>query len=581
MDILKLNAICLLVIASVASVPVIALGDAPEDRLNVLLICVDDLRPELGCYGMPYVHSPNIDRLAASGVAFDRCHVQVAVCNPSRASTWTGIRPDRLGTWTLTIHFRESMPDAVTLPQYLRRFGYTCEGYGKIFHNPWQDPRSWDKPHQWGNAGFGNYTPEQRAFTKQVMETLPESDWRYNNLRGPITNAPDIADDQHADGAMTLLAIDRLKDLAKKDQPFFLAVGYVLPHLPWTPPKKYWDKYDRNTLPLAENPNPPEGAPEYSIGNNGELSHYADMIDMPTPYSGSLPESESRRLRHAYFAAISYVDAQIGRLLDSIEQNDLAGNTAIVLWSDHGYKLGEHNGWGKMTNFTIDTHIPMIIRSPRAKANGQRCNQLIESLDLYPTICDVAGVPVPDFIDGKNAAHLLDDPSAVHKDAVFSQYIRGQLMGNSILTDKWRYVEWRSMADGSIEAQELYDQNADAAENKNVVDQYPNVITRLQERLKSVLAPHPIKLVPHVHSRRGGAPINITWVNEHPGVVRVTWIRPNGRRHVTFDMPPGSKRANSTFIGHVFSVESLDGKYDEIVTINKGDNQLHIGLAEQ
>ncbi|QDU73474.1 Choline-sulfatase [Bremerella volcania] len=554
--------------------PAFACAAESAERPNVLLICIDDLRPELKCYGADHILSPNIDRLAESGVAFDRCYVQVAVCNPSRASTFTGIRPDRLGCWTLHFHFRETMPDAVTLPQYFRQHGYTCEGMGKIFHNPWQDPRSWSREHRWPSAELTHYNPEQKAFRAKVAQTIEEDDWRYNNLRGVIANAPDIADVEHLDGELTEMAVDRLKELSQSEQPFLLAVGYIQPHLPWCPPKRWWDKYDRESLPLAPNPYPPKNSPEVSVGTNYEMTHYADAINVPKPHEGSVDEADARRYRHAYFASVSFIDAQVGKLLDALDQEQLTDNTIVVLWSDHGWKLGEHNAWGKMTNLEIDTRIPLIIRDPQAKSNGQRTNRIVESLDLFPTLCDLAGLPVPDFVDGKSAAHLLDDPTATHTGVAYSQYLWQPLMGNGIRTDRWHYVQWRDTNDATIKHQELYDHENDPQENVNVFGKHPEVEADLQARFQKVLVPHKIVLRPRIHSTQGGKRTNVVFENSHGGNVRITWIDPAGRRRNRFDISPGEKRPINTFVGHVFSVESLDGRYHELITIDQGSETI-------
>ncbi|PQO35608.1 DUF229 domain-containing protein [Blastopirellula marina] len=569
-----------LLIALVVGIAVGAETPALADRAghpNVLLICVDDLRPELGCYGAAHVRSPNIDRLANSGVTFDRCYVQVAVCNPSRASTFTGIRPDRLGVWTLPVHFREASPNAVTLPQHLSRHGYVCEGFGKIFHNPWQDPRSWTSPHRWGQGSFTHYTDEQKDFTRQVKESLPTGDWRKENLRGLISNAPEIEDDEHPDGDMTRIVAERLAELSEQDEPFFLAVGYVLPHLPWCPPKRWWDQYDRSQLPLAENPNPPTGAPPVALGDNYELSHYADMTNMPTPLDPGLSEAEARRFRHAYYAAVSFVDAQIGRLLQTLRDNQLADDTIVVLWSDHGWKLGEHNAWGKMTNFEIDTRIPLLIYDPRAAGNGERCSQIIESLDLYPTLCELTGTPIPSDVDGKSAAHLLSDPTAAHAGVAFSQYVRDRMMGRAIRTDRWRYVEWRTLADAELKHRELYDQENDPGENHNVVEQHPEIAAKLKKSLDEVLVPRPISLVPAIHSAAGGKKMQVRWANEYEGPVRITWISPRGERRVQIDLKQGESRQIGSFVGHRFAVESEDGKYHEVVEVTPDQDRIPIG----
>ncbi len=544
---------------------------AASPRPNVLLICVDDLRPELKSYGAEHMLTPQIDRLAAGGMSFDRCYVQVAVCNPSRASTWTGLRPDRLGVWTLPVHFREAMPEAITLPQHLKKHGYTCEGYGKIFHNPWPDPRSWDRPHAWGSGSFTHYTPEQKALAAKARLAFPEGSWHRKNLRGVITHDPDIADSEHMDGALAVMANGRLKSLKESGDPFFLAIGFVLPHLAWAPPKSWWAKYDRDTIPLAANPRPPEEAPEVALGTNHEPAYYADMTHMPKPLEGTLPEADARRLRHAYFASVSFIDAQIGTLLDTLEREGLSDNTVVILWSDHGYKLGEYNGWGKMTNYEIDTRIPLIIRDPRAKAKGQRCRQLVESLDLFPTLCDLTGTPVPASIDGKSAAKLLDHPEASHGDAAFSQFVRGPLIGNAIRTDRWRYVEWREMKDGTVKFRELYDHGNDPGENKNVAGANAEVIAGLEPRLSKVLPRRPLSLIPRIHSEKSGETQEVRWQNRHTGPVAVTWIDPLGQRaKVPLMLAAGKARTMPARIGNVYAVESIDGTYHEIVRVDAG-----------
>ncbi len=548
-----------------------------EKRPNVLVICIDDLRPEMKCYGADHMLTPHMDRLAGKGVAFDRCYVQVAVCNPSRASTWTGLRPNRLGVWTLSVHFRESMPNALTLPQHLRDSGYAAEGYGKVFHNPWPDPRSWDKPHQWGGKSYTNYSPEQKTFHENKRKTFPEGSRIREILRGVITNDPDIPDEQHSDGALTLKAINRLKALGSKDKPFLLMVGYTLPHLPWAPPKNWWDKYDRATIPMPTNPAPPEGAPEVALGTNYELSHYADMTHMPTPASGTLPEEETRRLRHAYFASVSFIDAQVGKLLDAIESQNLDEDTIVVLWSDHGYKLGEHNGWSKMTNYEIDTRIPFIIYDPRAKANGKRCNRLVESLDLFPTICELTSSPVPESLQGKSAAHLLDNPEANHIDAAFSQYIWKPLIGNAIRTDRWRYVEWREMKDGTVRHRELYDHESDPGENQNVVSDHPKIVAQLEKKLQTVLPSKKITLLPRIHSAKGGEEIKFNWKNSYDGALKLSWINTRGERAETINLKKGDTHDGSTTVGQVIVIESIDGKYHEIVSIDADTRKLNLG----
>ncbi len=551
---------------------------AEESEPNVLLICVDDLRTELGCYGSKIVISPNIDRFSASGVTFDNCYVQVAVCNPSRASMMTGLRPDTLGCWTLDYHFRETKPEAVTLPQYLRRHGYHAEGYGKIFHNPWPDPRSWSRRHRFGPGNWNHYSGEQEDFVARVKDSLPDDDWRKGNLRGPITNAPDIEDGEHPDAAMADIVVERLAALKGGDEPFFLAAGFILPHLPWCPPKKYWDLYDRDSLPLADHRELPRDIPDVALGTNYEFTHYADAIDTPAPLTGEVSDETARRFRHAYLASVSFVDAQIGRILEALDANELGEKTVVVLWSDHGYKLGEHRGWGKMTNSEFDTRIPFIVRDPRAEANGQRCERLVETLDLFPTLCELAGVAAPGFTEGKSFAPLLDDPDAEHIDAAYSQYIYKPLIGASVRTEDWRYTEWRKMETGAVEHTELYDHRADDhAEDTNLAGTHPEIEAVLAERLRRVLPAGPVELLPEIHSAKGDEKISVEFVNRHSGEVRLTWISPQGKRAQEYNLAKGRTRTINTFVGHVFVAESLDGRYHEIHTVDGDESEIELG----
>ncbi|HJN90515.1 MAG TPA: sulfatase [Verrucomicrobiota bacterium] len=374
---------------------------------NILFIAVDDLRPSIGCYGDTLAITPNIDRLAERGVRFGQAHCQVAVCNPSRASLMTGLRPDMLGVWTLPIHFREAKPKAVTLPQWLRRHGYTAVGHGKIYHNPTPDPQSWSEPIRPVQAERG-YAEGWQARIREVQANLPDDDWRKNNLRGPSTAAPVIDDHKLVDGARTNLAIEDLRRLGQAKKPFFLALGFIRPHLAWISPRKYWNLYDPKMLPVITDDEVTPNTPPYSLSNSYELTHYMDLIDFPKPWDERrVSDTLARRLMHAYYASISYVDAQIGRLLMALDEEGLAENTIIVLWSDHGWKLGEHNGWGKMSNYEIDTRVPFIIVAPGLETAGQTTDTPVELLDVFPTLCDLAGIDTPDFVQGESLLPLL------------------------------------------------------------------------------------------------------------------------------------------------------------------------------
>jgi arylsulfatase A-like enzyme len=472
------------------------------DRPNVLFIAVDDMRCELGCYGTKHVHSPNLDRLAASGVLFTHAYCQQAVCNPSRVSLLTGLRPDATKVWDLATEMRTMLPEVVTLPQYFRGHGYRAVAYGKIFHNPFPDAPSWDEPTH--NAeGVVNYSPAnvaRLAEFKRQMAAAGKPRATVERMRGPATEIQDQPDERNFDGKQTSDALAKLRTLVAGEAPFFLAVGYIRPHLPFITPAKYWRLYDRETLPLANNAYLPQGAPLVSFGDRSlggfyELRGYLDYADAPSPLEASLTEEQQRELRHGYYASVSFVDAQIGRLLDGLTELNLERNTIVVLWSDHGWKLGEHNGWCKQTNYEIDARAPLMIRAPGAKANGRPCHALVEFVDVYPTLCDLAGLPVPKTLAGRSLTPLLADAESSVKDAAFSQFPRRHegrdYMGYAMRTRRYRYVEWLDATTGVLVAQELYDHTVDPDENENRAEQ-STVVTELHDRMWRELPAPPV-----------------------------------------------------------------------------------------
>lgn len=547
---------------------------------NVLFIAVDDLRPNLGCYGDQLAITPNIDRLAGRGVRFNRAYCQVAVCNPSRASLMTGLRPDTLGVWTLPIHFREARPDAVTLPQWLRRSGYTAVSHGKIFHNPTPDPQSWSEPIRDLPKLPYFYPDGTRDVIKDAMEKLPGNDWRKNNLRGPATASPELPDNKLLDGARTDMCLEDLRRLGKAETPFFLAMGYIRPHLSFVAPKKYWDLYDPEALPVLLNEQIPEGAPPWAMHNNTEVSHYVDMIDMPRPWDDrEVDEAAARRLIHGYYACVSYVDAQIGRLLDALDEEGLNGNTIVVLWSDHGWKLGDYRGWGKMTNYEIDARVPLIISAPAWKNTaGQSTESLVELLDIYPTLCELTGLERPDFVEGKSLVPVLRDVAATVREAAVSQYYRrhedSEYMGYAMRTDGYRYIEWRDFATGEIQDRELYDHQGEPEshlghrEAKDISDSAePELLRKLSDLLQSTHPAKELTMIPAVHTSPSGPDrlaVRLTFRNEYTSDVTVYAIRPTGRRSRGQKLSNGASVSYKARIGGVFVVESKDGTLHEI-----------------
>lgn len=479
---------------------------------NILFIPVDDLRPELGCYGNNVIKTPNIDKLASQGVVFKRAYCQQAVCNPSRASLLTGLRPDTIEVWDLSTPLRDNMPEVVTLPQFFKQNGYTTIGLGKTYHNIFPDPRSWtEKPKIEGfpfdpDAVYAD--PENLAAQqakKQAMIAKGKSridQYGFWYLKADATEMPDVDDDVYYDGAQTTLAIKKLQSLAKQQKPFFLSVGYYRPHLPFNAPKKYWDLYDRNQLPLAVNQFVPVGSPLYAIHGDQELRNYDDCHDLPLPAEKPWEQARQRELVHGYYASVSYVDAQIGRLINELERLGLKDNTIIVLWGDHGWKLGEHNSWCKMSNYEIDTRVPMIFSGTGVKAKGQSSDALTEFVDIYPTLCEMTGFKIPDNLEGTSLVPLLEKPETQWKTAAFSQYLLGRFgppemrkherMGYTMRTDRFRYVEWYSWdkenkKPAALLNRELFDHSTDPMENKNLADdtRYTDTVKKLSEKLKA------------------------------------------------------------------------------------------------
>lgn len=431
----------------------------PPRRPNVLFIAVDDLRPQLGCYGDPVAITPNIDRLAKMGVVFDRAYCQQAVCAPSRASVLTGRRPDATKVWDLKTHFRTVLPDVVTLPQYFKAHGYDSRNVGKIYHDPknGQDSMSWS-------------APEIMAITDNAgpKYVLAENLGKKGSWKAAATECADVPDSAYVDGLVSNAAVKLLEEL--KDTSFFLAVGFRRPHLPFSAPKRYWDLYQADSIPLPDRNQAPEHAPAIALHNGVELRGYTDIPD-----TGGIPTDKIRELRHGYYACISYVDAQIGRLLDELERLNLLENTLIVLWSDHGFHLGELDLWCKTTNFELDTRVPLIISSPLLINTAIHSEALVELVDIYPTMVELAGLPIPDDLEGTSMVPVIADPQRKWKEGVFSQFPRPwmykdepEVMGYSIRTADFRYTEWRNLHNGVLEGRELYHYAIRDIEGKNL-----------------------------------------------------------------------------------------------------------------
>ena len=466
-----------------------------QKRSNVLLILVDDLKPALGAYGDPIAKSPHIDRLARRGMVFERAYTNQAVCAPSRNALLTGLRPTSTGIYDLGTNFRRATPDAVTLPQSAIRQGYHTEGLGKIFHvghGNHEDPASWSVPH-WPADVIAYALPASRApqgLTREeaLFSNVPSATAR-ELPRGAAYEAAAVPDRAYPDGRLAEEAIARLRRAkASPDRPFFLALGFVKPHLPFCAPKRYWDLYDPNTLPLPGRRTPPDGAPAYAPQFGGELRQYREI-----PEQGALPEDLQRTLIHGYYAAMSYMDAQVGRVLDELDRLKLTDQTIVVLWGDHGYHLGDHGMWNKHTNYEQATRIPLIISTPTMKLRGERSTALVETVDLYPTIAELAGWPAPTTprrLDGISVARLLDRRDVPTRDAIFHAYPRnvpsrgGALIGRAVRTPRHRLVEWKQPGAAPDTAEiELYDYQTDPAETRNLAADEPSVVAKLRALL--------------------------------------------------------------------------------------------------
>ena len=504
---------------------------------NILFIAIDDLKPLIGVYGNTLVKTPNIDRLAKRGTTFINNYCQQAVCGPTRASILTGMRPDYTQIWDLKTQLRTVSPGIVTMPEYLITQGYTTLGIGKVF-----DPRnvdqdldkvSWSVPYyktdkkyyavDFGEPSQGRY---QNKHTKALVESVireavasgkskAEAREEANVKVKPATESEDVPDNAYNDGANILQAIQILSEIKNNATPFFFAVGISKPHLPFVAPKKYWDLYKRDQIKVAPFQDQIRNPISVAYHNAGELRSYTDIPEViestsQKDFGLTLGDEKQKELLHGYYASISYTDALVGKLLDAIDEFGLASNTVIVLWGDHGWHLGDHNLWCKHSNFEEATRAPLIISDPRIKSNTT--NSISEHVDVFPTLCELAGVPVPGQLQGKSLVPLMKNPAAIVKEFAVSQYPRssgmaeserlgyanGNIMGYSIRNNRYRYTIWinkgfRSTVafnEANVVGVELYDYVKDPLEKINVADQieYLNESKNLKKSMLEYLA---------------------------------------------------------------------------------------------
>ncbi len=489
-------------VASLAA-PILSLAqDSPPSsgkQKNVLLICVDDLKPVLGCYGDKIAKTPNIDKLAARGLVLDAAYCNQAVCAPSRHALMVGVRPQRLGIYNLSVPFRTSMPEARTLGQVLQDNGWQTEAMGKIFHHGHgnaEDTATWS---------LGHYGPKVGVYATTAARKGTAADGKKGpDGKGDAYEISDVADDAYPDGDVANHAVQRLAAAAKTpDKPFFMACGFVKPHLPFNAPRKYWDLYKRDAMPLAEYTNDPVGAPSYATQHGGELRNYLGI-----PSNGKLPEDLQRTLIHGYYAATSYMDAQLGRVMTALEETGLAASTLVILWGDHGWHLGDHGQWCKHTNYEQATRIPLIFAGPGVTQG--RSSALIETVDIFPTVLAwaAAAKSAPSGqLDGLSFAGVLADPAKAHREAVTHVYPRGSRIGRALRTKTHRLVEWKVPGQPAESAElELYDYQADPLEKQNIAATQPVIVKQLLQILAQQGEAKP--QVPDPVSSQGKSPRN-------------------------------------------------------------------------
>lgn len=517
-------------------------------RPNILFIAVDDLRPELGAYGSEIAITPNIDKLATEGLLFENAYCQQAICSPSRASLMTGARPETIGVFENYTYFRDENPDIITLPQHFKNNGYETVYTGKIYHGRFTDTAlSWSRKPALNKIKHakpdypGAYAlkKNQEIYKKNQAEIRA----KYNSVshyalgRGPAFEMADVEDHEYIDGYHTELAIATMEEMVEKNEkPFFLGLGFRLPHLDWNAPKKYWDLYDRDDIPMATHTTAPENAAAMGLHASFEL-----RVRHGIPKTGPIEGELAKTLKHAYLASVSYVDAQIGKMISALERTGQRENTVIILWSDHGWHLGDMGVWGKATNYEIATRVPLVISTPDMpeSTRGQKTKALVELVDIYPTLAELSGLELPDHLEGQSFVPLLDNPKRTWKKTAFSQFptpalrewaanpltaqmretyfgplinevegriiqqqakkwdrdlYENRLMGYSMRTEHFRFVAWkdRTTTEMAPIAVELYDHRTDPSETKNIAAEHPDIVadltTQLQAGWKSSLA---------------------------------------------------------------------------------------------
>lgn len=455
------------------------LVEASETK-NVLVFFIDDLRPELGCYGKQHIQSPNIDALASRGMLFERAYCQQAICAPSRISMMAGQYPDTLGIYDLWSPLRRSVPDVMSMPRYFFERGYETSSFGKVYHHHSDDSAYWsDLPDVPGEkyadpAVLESIAQRRKAARAKGLKRVALS----AATKGPAVEAADVEDDAYRDGAVANQAIKALR--RDRHEPFFMCVGFAKPHLPFSAPQRYWDLYHRGQFSVPKR-ELPQGAPSLASTKWGELRAYQGM-----PTKGPLSDDQTRELMHGYAACVSYADAQVGKVMVELDRLGLRESTIVVLWGDHGYKLGDYGLWCKHTNLELDTRVSLIVSAPEFN-QGIRSKALVEMIDVFPTLAELTGGEIPGSCEGISLKPILDNSEKAIRPFALSQYPRGSTMGYSLRTDRWRYTEWFNPAKNKIIARELYDHRDSqlATRNLSVDPKHAKLVSTLSQQLGS------------------------------------------------------------------------------------------------
>ncbi len=479
-----------------------------KKKPNIIFLVVDDLKPILGCYGDENLKTPAMDKIASEGLLFENAYCQQAVCAPSRISFFTGKRPDRTKVFDLHTHMRDMNPEIITAPQFFKAHGYTSVGLGKLMHGAkGNDPISWSKrvkkDEKLKYADGYSYPASGKYQNPKIIAANKEAqaqgfNWKktkkYLQERNllPATECLDVPDDAYGDGAIASEAVRLLKKFSKTDEPFFMALGFHKPHLPFVAPKKYWDMYKREDIKESPFQKHSKNSPKYAYHTWGELRSFSDI-----PNEGPLNDAKQKEVIHGYWASVSYVDAQIGKVMEELKKLNLDDNTIIILWGDHGWHLGDHGLWAKHSNFEQATKVPFIIKAPGMK-KGQRTETFAELVDVFPTLVDYAGIEIPDYLEGNSLIPIMKNPKAENKDYAISQYFRGKnIMGYSIRTEQYRLTLWLKgdfkhedlFRNPNIAAAELYDYKNDPLETVSQANnpKYAKVYDELKDKLLGLL----------------------------------------------------------------------------------------------